>query len=273
MIYLLILKGFIIGIGKIIPGVSGSLIAISLNVYEKAIDCIINLNKNKKENILFLFKLTVGILVSIAFFSKVIIFLIDNYFVQTIMLFIGFIFSSVSELNENIKSNKIKNIAISIIFLILIILLGLITTNNKAYESNSLNLFYFFLSGVIDAFSMIVPGISGTALLMMLGTYECIVSVYSNIFNIEMFNSNFIVLFPFFFGLLLGGYFTIRLINYLFKHHKNNTYSAIKGLSYGSIFLMWLKCKPYLNFSNLMAGLILLITGYLVMKKINQIIK
>ena len=269
---MLILKGFFIGIGKIIPGVSGSLIAISLNVYENALYSITNFFEDKKENFMYLFKLAIGILISLVFFSKVIVFLLNNYFVETMMLFIGFIFSSMSELNYKISKSKIRNKMISFVFFVLVIYIGLIT-NNHSIINNNINFFYLFLSGVIESFSMIVPGISGTALLMMLGTYEHIILTYSNIFDFGMFIINFTSLFPFFIGILFGAYFTIKLINYLFSHYKSNTYSAIKGFSYASIVLMWLKCKPHLNFTNFISGTVLLILGYFCMKKINQIIK
>ena len=65
-------KGFIIGIGKIIPGVSGAILAISLGVYDKALECISNFKSTKKESIKFLFPIGIGVLLSIIFFSKII---------------------------------------------------------------------------------------------------------------------------------------------------------------------------------------------------------
>lgn len=88
---ILILKGFLVGIGKIIPGVSGSLIAFSLGIYEKAIDAINNFFSDLKNNILFLGKIGVGVLIAILVFSKLILYFIDNYYVYTITLFIGLI--------------------------------------------------------------------------------------------------------------------------------------------------------------------------------------
>ena len=85
---MLIIKGIIIGIGKIIPGVSGSLLAISLGIYEKAIESMINIFKKPQENILFLGKIVLGILIYIIFFSKLILYSLNNYYLYTIIFFI-----------------------------------------------------------------------------------------------------------------------------------------------------------------------------------------
>ena len=77
---MLILKGFLIGIGKIIPGVSGSLLAISLGVYDKAINSLVNLSNNFKENIYFLGKLAIGVVIAIMFFSNVIAYLLNSHY-------------------------------------------------------------------------------------------------------------------------------------------------------------------------------------------------
>ena len=82
-------KGFIIGIGKIIPGVSGAMLAAIMGVYDKALYYICNFRKNIKESIKYLSPIAVGILLSIILFSKVISICLDKYYVITMFFFIG----------------------------------------------------------------------------------------------------------------------------------------------------------------------------------------
>ena len=87
----LIFKGFIVGLGKIIPGVSGSLIAVSLGIYEKSIECISHFFKDVRNNLYFLGLIGIGVVLAVILGSKVIILLINNFYLPTMFLFIGLI--------------------------------------------------------------------------------------------------------------------------------------------------------------------------------------
>ena len=113
-----ILKGFIIGIGKIIPGVSGAILALSLGVYDKSIYYINNFKYNKKESLKYLLPLAIGIILSIIFFSKIINYLLDKYYVLTMLFFIGLIIGTIpSTLKEVNKKNYYLVIISFLIFL------------------------------------------------------------------------------------------------------------------------------------------------------------
>ena len=101
-----IFKGFIIGIGKVIPGVSGALLAISMNVYDKSIYYVKNFNNNRKSSTKFLIPLGIGIVLGIILFSKVINYLLDNHYSMTMFFFIGLIIGTLINL---IKEMKKKN--------------------------------------------------------------------------------------------------------------------------------------------------------------------
>ena len=98
-----ILKGILIGIGKILPGISGSLIAISLGVYYKSIHIIGNIYKINKNDLIFLSNLLIGICISIVLFSKLIINLLNIYYIQTMLLFLGLITGCINGLLKIIK--------------------------------------------------------------------------------------------------------------------------------------------------------------------------
>lgn len=220
---LLFFKGIIIGLAKIIPGVSGSLLAIRLNVYEDIIGAIDEMFKDFRSNIIFLFKIGLGILLSIIFGSNIIMFFYNNYHFFTIIIFLLLIISGIPMIIKQANSYLITFISL-ILYLLLFII-------PKVQIIHS----YYFI-GFIEAFTTIIPGISGTALFISLGLYEDYLSLFSNLYLLE-FNK----IIPFCIGLLLGSLIIVRFVNYCFTKYKESTYSAILGLLLGSIILMVIK--------------------------------
>ena len=102
---LLFIKGIIVGIGKIMPGVSGAMLAINLNVYEKLINAITSFFDDVRDNFKFLLIFGIGILLSIIFGSKVIIYLFDNYRFITMCFFLGLLIGGSYIFSKGIKYN------------------------------------------------------------------------------------------------------------------------------------------------------------------------
>lgn len=267
---LLILKGIIIGIGKIIPGVSGSMLAISMGIYQKLIDSVNNFFKFPKENFKFLLKIGIGVIISIVFFSNLILNSLNKYYLITIFFFIGLIIGGFEDIKQ--YTDKKYNY-IAIISFIVITILGFININNEVNIPNTfLNILYFIFIGFVDALTAVVPGISGTATLMMLGAYEKVMELYSNIFNFSMLLNNFKLLIPYLLGMLLGIIGTVKLINYLFKKYKAKTYSAILGFSISTIVLMFIKClTSFYTITHLIIAFAALFLGMFITKKINHL--
>ena len=254
-----ILIGFIIGLGKIIPGVSGSVLAITLGVYEKIIYSINNIFKDYN-NIYYLGKIGIGIIISIVFFSRIIIYLLSNYYTYTIFVFVGLILGSIKSITNN---TKFKYFYLTVLSFIFIVILGLININC----TNHNGIIYYLLSGFIESVSSIIPGISGTALLMLIGTYNMVINIFSNIININYLICNLNIVIPFIIGILLGLVISIKTIEYLFSKYKELTYNIILGLLLGSIFIMLKGCNYS---SNMFISLILLIISYISIKKVNH---
>ena len=267
---MLILKGMIIGIGKIIPGVSGSMLAISMGIYQKLIDSVNNFFKYPKQNFKFLFKIAIGVIISMVLFSNIILNLLNKYYLITIFFFIGLIIGGLEDLKQN--TNKKYNY-ISILSFILIMILGFINIDNKVdITNNILNCIYFIFIGVVDALTMVVPGISGTATLMMWGAYEKVIEMYSNIFDFTVITDNLKILIPYVIGLIIGIICTVKLIQFLFENYKEKTYSTIIGFSLSTIVLMFIKClNSFYTFFDLLIAFILLFLGIFITKKINHI--
>lgn len=258
---MLILKGIIIGIGKIIPGVSGSMLAISMGIYQKLIYSINNLFKDFYKNSLFLFKVGLGVIISIVFFSNIINYLLVGYRMITYMFFSGLILG-------NMIKVKSTNKKVSSIFFIIIIVLGFINIDNKVNILNQFyNCIYYFISGFIDAFAMVIPGISGTALLMMIGSYDKIIDMFS---NFRLLKIDFDLCGLFFLGIVFGIFFTSKLAAFLFSKYELNTKSAIYGISIGTVLLMIIESFKYFKILDFVIGIILFIIGIITSKKINH---
>lgn len=221
---ILIIKGFIVGIGKILPGVSGAMLAISLGIYEEIIDIISNLKNITKEKTIYIIKVSIGISLAIILTSKIIVKCISNYYLPTILLFVGIIIGGIIKIIKQTKFKK-KEIISSIILLILILLIikytNINTINVHKIEYTIIEFIKIILIGILDALSSIVPGISGTALLLTLGYYNIIIESFSTLLEINYIKKNIFVLIPFIIGFVIGIIEISKIINKIIKKNKN----------------------------------------------------
>ena len=261
---LLIVKGFLIGIGKIIPGVSGAVLAISLGVYEQLLNIIAHPLKINFKDIKFLFFLLIGAGTGILLFCNIIKMCLHNYYLPTIFAFTGLIFGGLPEifLHINNKSHKISNY---FIFLFSLLFIQVISNISGSYDESSN---HYFIMGVIESLTTIIPGISGTAIFMALGWYD---SLLKTINDILTFSAGINVYLLFLAGFIISTILISKIISYLFKMHKEKTYYCILGFMSGSIFSMIKNVFNYsFNFGTLVFCIILFFIGYFFTLKIND---
>lgn len=262
---LLFLKGFIVGIGKIIPGASGSVIAISLGIYEKGIHAINELHKKNLSNLIFLSLVGTGVLSAIIMFSYVIKYFLSNYYFLTMLLFIGLIMGGTSFVFQKIKKSlfNVKYLFLAIITgLAIFIVLWVMQDILLVFSDTSL-IFYFIL-GLIEAITMVIPGISGTATMMLLGGYDAYLSLLGNIGNISYLT----ITITFGLGVLIGILFTVRLVAHCLKRFATETYFFIMLLMIISMFLLFLKTfSVSYTIVEVIIGIILLLIGYKITKE------
>lgn len=233
------LKGLIIGIGKIIPGVSGAMLAIYFNVYERAIDAINNFFCDWRNNLRFLLLLGSGIIISIVLGSNIVLYFLNNYMFVTLMLFIGLIIGGTYNFSLKIVYNK-KNVLFGFVIMIIFLLLSLGNISNKYVLNNGfIDNIIFFVGGIIEVISSVVPGISGTALLMVMGIYDIVLEMISNIFNISYVIRYINLYLSYGIGMFVSFIVMITLINYLIKRYKNTTYVVILGLCISAIIFLF----------------------------------
>lgn len=263
---MLILKGFIIGIGKIVPGVSGSLIAISLGVYEKAVDSFINLFHNLKDNIFYLGQLALGILIAIICCSNAILYCLNHYYLYTMSLFIGLMIGNIPSSLKEIKGTKKTNYIYLIISLLLVYIIYQLKFPTPFVADNNIGDYSIvFLLGFLDAFTMIIPGISGTALFMMLNCYYFIMNLFSNLLS----EIHLTIIFGI--GVLVGIVVTTLIVNVLFKKHKDIMHLIIIGFTMTSLIILIKPLLTYISIYNIIPALLFSILGIFISRKLEKI--
>lgn len=237
---ILAIKGFFFGIANIIPGVSGGTLAITMGIYEDMIGAISHFFKDIKKNLKFIIPLGIGAVISILLMSKVISYSLDKFPLPTTLFFIGLIVGGIPLLTKKIKHKKIKphNLAVFLLTFSIVMIMTFLNAGNSAVDLSTMSFFrgiILFLVGVVAAATMVIPGISGSFVLMLLGYYKPIVGVVSDLTNFSHLAHNFSILIPFGIGILVGIILIAKLIEYLFKKYETTTYYGILGFIGASV--------------------------------------
>ena len=236
-----ILRGVVIGLANIIPGVSGGTMMVSMGIYDTIIGCINSLFKDFKRCIKTLWPYALGMVLGILGLAKLITFLLETYPLPTNMAFIGLILGGLPMILKKMKGEK-KGVAGVIAFVLafaLVVGLKIVGGGNGADASITLSIgqmIILFFMGVIAAATMVIPGVSGSMMLMLLGYYNPVVGSVSGLVdallsgNIGAMLSCCGVLIPFGVGVVVGIFAVAKLIEILLRRFPGPTYCAIMGL-------------------------------------------
>ena len=235
----LFLIGILIGTAMIVPGVSGGVIEVIFGVYNKMIYSLNNLFKDFKKSFSFLFILGVGILIGAIWFSNVMMFLYENHEVITKFTFIGLILGGVPFLIKEIKNNgKINYVALIVTFIFCLMFFILSKNVFKINFDVKTNSFFitnlnFVLAGLIYSIGKVVPGVSGSFLLIIIGMYEYVLSVMAHPIKAGLLQIDKLI--PFVIGLMFGVFVLLKIMDKLLKKKFDLIYSMIIGFVLGSI--------------------------------------
>ncbi len=248
------IKGIIFGIANIIPGVSGGTMAVVLNIYDKLIFSINNFFKNPKETLPFLLTLLLGAGCGIVFFSSIISFGLTNYSLPTTMLFAGLVTGSIPLIGKIATEEKGFNPSY-LIFTFVAFLVVFFMSNQKEVTSlvnQDQSYVYLFLCGVIASSAMIIPGISGSFMMILLGVYPIMLASISSLKDLILNPTNFTlmteilqVLVPIGLGIIVGVLITSKFIEFLIKKYKSQTFFVILGLIFGSLYALFVDPLTY----------------------------
>ena len=274
----LFFKGIFMGIADAIPGVSGGTIALLLGIYEELISTISGLNINllidlkqngfksfwKKLNGNFLVILITGIGISLIFFIKISSKLLNDYPMFIWSFFLGLIIATVYVIFKLIKTWDYINIISAFATIILSSILSSISLNS----SDEISLIYILVCGIIASSAMILPGISGSLILVIMGVYKVLIDSVNNL--------EISIIFTFIIGAITGLISFSKILSWLFNNYKDLTYSIMLGLVIGSIGKVWpWKQNEMVQLANLdiIISLILVIIGFFmifIIEKLNS---
>ncbi len=247
----LILIGIVIGMANVIPGVSGGTLTVVFNIYDKFINAITLNVKRIIANRKFVFPLLIGMAIGVLLFSKLITVLYGRFPIQTNFFFTGLILGSMplifkfmlkTETEEKLSVAK-KIIIFVCVLAGLVALLLFSSLESNVDKSQMISVLppisvglsvKIFFAGLIGAIAMIIPGISGSLLMLILGVYPIVMSSIPALFDSETMFHAFFLLLPNGIGVLLGLLIGAQLVKVLLRIAPNHTYAVIFGLLCGS---------------------------------------
>ena len=238
---ILILKGIGMGAANVIPGVSGGTIALITGIFERLIHSIKSFNIKaiklffagkfkefaKHTDIYFLLAILIGIIIAVVSLAKVFDFLFINYPVYIWSFFFGLVLASVYFVGKTISK---WSTSVVITFIIGVAIAVYVSTLNPAVENKGF--VYLMFCGVAAICSMILPGLSGSFILVILGNYKLVAIDAINNRDIE-------ILIPVLLGAVVGLLAFSHFLSWVFKKYKNQTIAILTGFILGSLSILW----------------------------------
>lgn len=279
---MLVVKGFIMGIANIIPGVSGGTLALILGIYERFIGAISHFFTNLKENIKFLIPIAIGMVLAIISLSRVIDYSYAHFPIPTTLFFVGLVLGGIPMLASKVKGKKeVKQPSSYIILLLTFLLVILMATSELIFGSGlkvSLqnmtisSYLLLFIVGIIAAATMVIPGVSGSLVLMLLGYYYPIIAVIKEFTKFKNLGSNILIIGVFGVGVLIGIVLISKLIEYLFQKYETKTYFGVLGFIIASIIAIplstLLNIKVTFDMIQILIGFLCLALGSVISYKL-----
>ncbi|AFM05101.1 putative membrane protein [Bernardetia litoralis DSM 6794] len=247
-------KGMAMGAADVVPGVSGGTIAFLMGIYERLLEAIGSFSVptlrlllkgefkafSRKTDLIFLILLFAGIATSVISFAKLFKYLLANHEVLTMSFFFGLIIATVWVVGRRIKK---WNVSAIILFLIGAGLAIGISFSGQIEGSS--NPFYLFLCGFIAICSMILPGVSGSFVLLLLGNYGLVIETISDLpaailsFDIDGIMAGLWIMIPFGLGAVTGILSFAKVLSWLFNNYENSLLAILTGFVLGSLSIIY----------------------------------
>ncbi len=231
-----IYRGLLMGVTEVIPGISSGTIALLIGIYERLIEAINGFfSKEWKKHLGFLLPLGIGMITAIFLLAGAIEWLLIHYPKPTQYFFLGLILGVLPYLFHKAdakNSFRWKHFLFMLIGIIFVSVLGYVSVSNGEIitEITASTYMFLFFSGMIGSSALIIPGISGSFMLLILGVYPTVIAAISNLqFDIIIVTG---------LGIALGFIVMSRIVGYFLKNHFTLTFAAAIGLVIGSIFVI-----------------------------------
>lgn len=279
-----VLKGIVIGIANIVPGVSGGTMMVSMGIYDKLIHCITHLFSEFKKSVKFLFPIAVGMVIAIVGSSFALKELFARIPIQTNLLFVGLILGGLPAIGKNVKGKRIRigHIIAALVFFALVAGMAAMGETEGASADLSFsvgNMLVLFVVGVITSATMVIPGVSGSMVLMLMGFYKPVLLTITNFITaLVHLDMNGIlagcgILIPFGIGVVAGIFAIAKVVEIVFDKYPLYAYWAIIGLIVASpvaIVLMNLKVFSQMTVFSAVTGVIALAAGLFAAMKLGD---
>lgn len=264
-----LLKGVIIGVANILPGVSGSALAVSMGIYGSIIHAITNFPKQPKKSLQTLLPYILGALCGVIGLSFTIEYLFSHYPLHTSLLFMGLILGGVPSIfSRAVKGGRPRlciGMCLASFFLVTVLSMADPSGSQPVTLSFSLSCgLTLFPLGILGAATMIIPGISGSMILMMLGYYQPLLTSVNHflrslaVLDLSSAWTEFRILLPFVLGILVGFFLCAKLIDALLSRFGPVTYCGILGLVLSSPIAILLEIpQQALTTSGIASGILL----------------
>lgn len=248
----LILQGLAVGIANIIPGVSGGTMMVAMGLYDKLIHSITHLKSEFKNSLKLLVPIFAGAGLAIVLLSRLFEYLLANHPIPTNFAFCGLIAGSLPFIFKKVEGKKVtvgKVIPFLAFFALVIFMavLGNASGVDADVSFTVINVIKLLIVGIIAAATMVVPGVSGSMMLMLLGYYDTIIATINDFidamlaFDMAGILSSVGILVPFGIGVVIGIFLIAKLIEFIFAKAETHAYFAIIGLIMASPIAILLK--------------------------------
>lgn len=277
-----ILKGMVIGIANIIPGVSGGTMAVSMGIYDKLIHCVTHIIKEFKQSLKFLIPIGIGMVLALVGLSFVIEAAFEKFPAQTNLLFIGLIVGGLPAITKKIKGHSIRlpHIIAAVLFFALVV--GLAAIGEKSGADADLtfsvwNVVKLFGVGIVASATMVIPGVSGSMMLMLMGYYQPIIETISTFikalvaFDVDELLRCCGVLIPMGLGIVIGIVVIAKIIEIIFEKWSLVAYWAIVGLIVASPFaIILLSGFGTITIVTILTSIITFALGFVIAMKLGE---
>ncbi|EOD8512681.1 TPA: DUF368 domain-containing protein [Staphylococcus aureus] len=270
-----ILKGFAMGTSDLVPGVSGGTIALLLGIYNQFIASISGIfSRRFWPSFTFLIPIIIGMLLAMGSLSNLFNYLLSQHHIPTMFFFGGLIIGIVPYLLKisNYKTSFTTKHYMMVIAGIAILIVITLMNNGDKHAGETLTLstsliIKYFIAGMCASSAMLLPGISGSFMLLVFGVYGTVMLAISEVVKLNF--AGLPILLAVGFGVLAGFIISSKIIQYFLTHHKLMTFALIIGFVVGSLFAVF----PGLSTNIVMwfVSLVVFIIGFIVSLTLGRI--
>jgi putative membrane protein len=252
-------KGIFIGIALVIPGLSGSIFAVVVGLYESILNAVNNIRKEFKKSFLFLLPIVLGVGVGILASTKLVLWVTENYKQQSYFFFIGLVLGSLPLILRKVKGIKFKPqyLLITVAAFVGLMLISFLLTGNVDESAAKLpkiekitgvdDVLILTFAGIFSCATMSIPGVSGSVMLMVVGHYGSVYNAVGNcadflkalltgnIDEAKVAASSILVVLPFMIGAVIGIALIAKILVYLLKKYEAQMYYGVGGLVAGAV--------------------------------------